>query len=547
MTDNSYDGIPITPLDFAQIGEVVSPYMHNRRKGMEILVRLAVPSLANISAEEFGSLSTGVLQKLSQTAWAKSLAGIQRQVDPIVSACRSIDPSIGDIQTTRASKDILTPERMLMVYLELKGMDLDRYFNGLLDIMVVNANFDRELLKTNPKMAEKVGDKLLELGGIEPTLVTQLPDSLFPSYKAKFVAIRHLYETLDLRSYFEMMRVSERSIRVLKSVGFRLGGMSPALATRPNAFEIPLPFLSLLDRVPNEEMLMAAAADLLKKGKTRLPEPDNSEFKKVVDRCLSRVVPEQASPATEQKLTHTEEAIVLGFVNELSEAMEANPSLLARLRIDYLDLQMEAAGRTAEGLLWGRVYGRPSEIRCVLLVEGKTEYVAFALFGESLHVRFDLLGVLRVDCEGKENVPPRFLSYKKSFPGIPIICVLDQDAADEAAEVERMLRSAPDGSVCFRLKRGTFEDEFTPEQIALVLNQTYPNGEQIHASDFDTNRKMLPQISHITYMKKMAEFDKIAFAKSAGKSWIVQPDDLPEVFKEIVAHIGRVAARREAG
>lgn len=462
-------------MDFEQIGKFISTYIQNRAEGVEVLLRLTMPDIAALSSEEFKGLRIGVVRDISHASWAKSINHIYDLMSPAVNVCHLIQPSIPNIEVFTPLKRGYSLEQLLLVYVELQGAKLDQYFDALIDFQIVESSINLKEVKSNPELTKALGDKLLEFRNIDASLMAEIPDFLFPTYKAKFIAANHLWDTLDLHPYFELLRILEMCIKVLKSIGYKMTNIPDVLSPTPNTFEIPVPYLSLLEKVPLYQVVAAASADFINNGSTRLPTKEHTEFVKLYEQCKSEVVLSKQ----ERSQSNKDEIFVDKFLKQLAKLIQNNLVLLSELRIKYVDYLLQDLTQTSKGLLWGRVFSDPESVRSILLVEGKSEYIAFAMFSESFQINFSILGVLRVDCGGKQKMPDKFLEYKKTFPGTPIVCILDNDAKIEAEKIKGMLVNAPKGSRCFVLGKGTFEDEFSLEQIATALNTIYPEGDAI--------------------------------------------------------------------
>lgn len=228
------------------------------------------------------------------------------------------------------------------------------------------------------------------------------------------------------------------------------------------------------------------------------------------------------------------------FTQKLTEMVSKSPDLAKELRVQYFGEFLESMIYVAEGLERGHLLSPPRTINCILLVEGKSEYISVQRFAISLDMNLRLLGVLVVNSGGKEEMPKDFLKYKRVFKGVPIVCVLDHDAAEQEKEISRMMRTAPEGSKCFPSDDGSFEDHFSIEQIATLLNILYPDGDLIEVSDFDgVTPPILEHIEAIVKKTKLAEFDKVAFAELASTT-IREPEGIPAFFRMVIEYLQEI-------
>jgi hypothetical protein len=129
------------------------------------------------------------------------------------------------------------------------------------------------------------------------------------------------------------------------------------------------------------------------------------------------------------------------------------------------------------------------------------------------------------------------MQFRRVFPTAPIICLLDADALKEQQEIDRMLRSAPRGSLCKRLGRWDIEDEFGIADLVAALNFAYPDGEMITVSDIDVNQRLIPQLENLVRWKKTADFEKVLFARRLTRVPYLQ---LPDSMR-LVAYAAREA------
>lgn len=114
------------------------------------------------------------------------------------------------------------------------------------------------------------------------------------------------------------------------------------------------------------------------------------------------------------------------------------------------------------------------------------------------------------NCEGKQRVAQYFAKFKKEYPGLPIVCLLDKDASREYEEITRLIGNDKNKYQVFCLKAGSIEDVFPIASSIKALNLIYPSdeGSVIDESDFNINRDFIHNANRILWQKRQTKFEK---------------------------------------
>jgi hypothetical protein len=171
----------------------------------------------------------------------------------------------------------------------------------------------------------------------------------------------------------------------------------------------------------------------------------------------------------------------------------------------------------------------------VLLVEGQTEAIVLPHVARVCGVTSSPAAVAVVASGGAQQVVRRYLTLKDSLR-LPIICVLDGDAAQSAEMIDDSLRAC---DYLVSLTVNELEDSYSYELLLEMLNKYLGNhGQTLSQSGFslprsgarkDPLRKLLRQ-------RGLGDFDKIEFAHIAVDSLtkVAQvPDELLRVMDTV--------------
>ncbi len=175
--------------------------------------------------------------------------------------------------------------------------------------------------------------------------------------------------------------------------------------------------------------------------------------------------------------------------------------------------------------------------RLLLLVEGQTEAVLVPVFGRCLNFNFDIHGVYLQSSGGAKQVLKRFLQLHNTCT-LPIVCVLDADAVEQAELLKENLRQ---NDRLVHLESGEIEDAFSAKRLVFSLNQyARASGleQGITTSDLSDNRKT-DSLDRLWRRRGQSSFDKIGFAHVLADA-MRDESDVPADGRKIVAAMQEV-------
>ena len=169
---------------------------------------------------------------------------------------------------------------------------------------------------------------------------------------------------------------------------------------------------------------------------------------------------------------------------------------------------------------------------CLILVEGESEEVAIPIL--AFRKRFILAqhSIQVFNSKSKEKLEADFLTFRSKYPNRKMICLLDSDARKERANIERIIKDNKHKYRLVFIEAGTFEDLFDLQQSVEILNELYPDGEEILVSDFDAAKDFLTNLKRLMHHKKQAQFDKVLFARTI--SLRLNIEQIPNAIQEIL-------------
>ena len=98
------------------------------------------------------------------------------------------------------------------------------------------------------------------------------------------------------------------------------------------------------------------------------------------------------------------------------------------------------------------------------------------------------------------------------YPRRGVVMLLDSDAKRERDNITRIISNHKNVYHLEFIPNGTYEDLF-PRVLAIeILNQLYPDGEPIEATDFEEGKSFVNDLKSLLHRKKKATFDKRRFA-----------------------------------
>ncbi|MBS1157610.1 MAG: hypothetical protein H6R15_29 [Proteobacteria bacterium] len=162
---------------------------------------------------------------------------------------------------------------------------------------------------------------------------------------------------------------------------------------------------------------------------------------------------------------------------------------------------------------------------CLILVEGESEEFFIPLISLRRGFLLSKNSIKVYNSKSKQKLEADFLNFKSKYKTLKIICILDSDAKKEFDNISRIEKNNLNKYRVFYIKNGCFEDLFDLDVSVSVLNEMYPDGCAISASDFHPSKDFLSNVGRILHDKKKATFDKVKFAKKMAFS--VDPNNLP--------------------
>jgi hypothetical protein len=175
----------------------------------------------------------------------------------------------------------------------------------------------------------------------------------------------------------------------------------------------------------------------------------------------------------------------------------------------------------------------------ILLVEGTTEAILFPCAAFCLGASFESCGLLLWAAGGANQVVKRFMQLKEMVV-IPIACVLDADAAEQAQVIRDGLREHDQLHV---LQQGEVEDAFSARLFTELLNQylhaSLASSEPIKLEEFvrlSRGQRKTSVAHQLLRQRASLDFDKVQFAKLAARRFKTE-SDIPEELRYIVRAI----------
>ncbi len=168
----------------------------------------------------------------------------------------------------------------------------------------------------------------------------------------------------------------------------------------------------------------------------------------------------------------------------------------------------------------------------LLLVEGQTEAIVLPHFASLQGLSFRLNGVEVIASGGAKQVARRYLTIKDTVR-LPVICVLDGDAADAAELIDDSLRN---GDRLVSLTVIELEDSYPPPQLYFLLEEQLSKfGQTLAGSEFDIpdSGRRKAALNKIFRDRGLGDFDKIAFARQVVQS-CSSASDVPQEMAKVV-------------
>lgn len=179
------------------------------------------------------------------------------------------------------------------------------------------------------------------------------------------------------------------------------------------------------------------------------------------------------------------------------------------------------------------------------LVEGATEALLLPRFAELLNVDLQAHAIMTVSAGGAKQVSRRYVLLR-DLVSIPIVCIFDRDAEEQAEVVIDSLR---DSDRVFVLQAGEIEDTFELGSFVRLLNAylgSFPGSVQpVLLSDFSNGVSRKTVLSKLWKSRQLGAFDKIAFAQSVARN-LDAAKDVPAEVIQILKFMAEVSAKKYA-
>jgi len=166
--------------------------------------------------------------------------------------------------------------------------------------------------------------------------------------------------------------------------------------------------------------------------------------------------------------------------------------------------------------------------KLILLVEGITEEKLLPVFADKMGINFEKKGIFLIAAGGKNQSAKLYRRFSKEV-NLPILVLLDADAASVANEINEMLRLSDQ---IFILHNGEFEDILPVNLICRALNSFYRLTAEVSPCDFVENQSRVTLLENLWKEKGFGEFNKAEFAKIIAEN-ISDKNDISDTLKQI--------------
>jgi hypothetical protein len=169
---------------------------------------------------------------------------------------------------------------------------------------------------------------------------------------------------------------------------------------------------------------------------------------------------------------------------------------------------------------------------CLILVEGESEEVAIPILAFRKRFILSEQKIQVYNSKSKQKLKEDFFNLKEKYPERKMICLLDSDAIKERDDIQRVVDGNKDKYRLVFISEGTFEDLFDLQESIDIINELYPEGEEITIEEIDTSKDFLTNMKKLLFHKKKAQFDKVLFAKKVSLK--IDIDKMPQEIVEIL-------------
>jgi hypothetical protein len=172
----------------------------------------------------------------------------------------------------------------------------------------------------------------------------------------------------------------------------------------------------------------------------------------------------------------------------------------------------------------------------VFLLEGATEMVLLPHVAHCLGVPFNAFGMMVVGAGGANQVVRQYTRLSRST-SLPLFCLLDADAVDQAAAIRRNLRQ---DDRLFVISQGEVEDTLDTKLFVDLLNEymhsSLASVSSIEPTDLQSGVGKVYAAERLLRERASMEFDKVKFARTAITQ-IKRQEEIPEELRYIVMSI----------
>ncbi|MBX9573952.1 MAG: hypothetical protein K2X77_33965 [Candidatus Obscuribacterales bacterium] len=166
------------------------------------------------------------------------------------------------------------------------------------------------------------------------------------------------------------------------------------------------------------------------------------------------------------------------------------------------------------------------------LVEGNTEAIVLPRFVSLSGISPQTATVMFISCGGANQLLRRYLHLRDTTV-LPILCVLDHDAIEQAATIHDLLRDTDRLHVW---REGELEDTFPALSLLETLNAYLHSmgvSELLRADELKDGEHRTEQLDRLWRARGLGNFDKVGFAQFQSAR-IRQTSDIPDDAKSLL-------------
>lgn len=168
----------------------------------------------------------------------------------------------------------------------------------------------------------------------------------------------------------------------------------------------------------------------------------------------------------------------------------------------------------------------------LVLVEGNTEAVVLPKFVRLSGINPQEISPFFIPCGGANQLLRKFL-HLRDITTLPILCILDDDAIEQSATIEDLLRERDRLHVW---RQGEIEDTFPSLSLLETLNAYLHSlgvSELLSADQLKDGERRTEQLDRIWRARGLGDFDKVGFAQFQTAR-IKQSSDIPDDAKKLL-------------